>query len=198
MAVVKIGDKAPSFRLPSAQGADVGLEDYAGRPVAVWFTKGMACPFCRMQMTQLARGYPAIKAMGAEVLQITVSKPGQAKLYGRQFKLPYPYLCDPDWHVRQEWGMQTRSHGPAWYAARLVRGMRMQMPENDFGKFSPKPSELPALLTDDDMGFFVLDGRGVVRYAMSKSYSHEGGGPTTIPTNEEIVRELQRAQALAS
>ena len=51
MPSIEIGQMAPPLRLPSGQGQEVALEDYRGRQhVIVWFTKGMACPFCRQQM----------------------------------------------------------------------------------------------------------------------------------------------------
>lgn len=191
MSVLKVGDKAPSFRLPSALGTDVALEDFSGQSVVVWFTKGMACPFCRQQMSQLARGYPAIKALGGEVLEITGSKPAQARLYAKQFTLPYPYLCDPDRSVRRSWGMDVRSHGPLYYAKTFIAGSRAPRPENDFGTFAPAPGELPNLLTDDDMGFFIVDGARVIRYVSISAYTAGRG----IPGNDVIVRELERARA---
>jgi peroxiredoxin len=36
-----IGSPAPRFRLPTAQGGEVGLEDYRGRSVVLWFSKGL-------------------------------------------------------------------------------------------------------------------------------------------------------------
>ena len=191
MPLVKIGDRPPTFRLPSAQGTDVGLGDFAGRRVIVWFTKGMACPFCRQQMSQLARSYAEIKALGAEVLQVTLTRPERARVYARQFTLPFPYLCDPDFRVRRTWGMDVRSHGVGYYARRLFNGMTSPQPENDFGKLNPAPGELPNLLADDDAGFFILDGDGIVSFASAGAYV-QGGTPHAIPSNDEILRELER------
>lgn len=40
--VLDVGARAPNFRLPSAQGAEVALEDYRGRRnVVLWFSKGL-------------------------------------------------------------------------------------------------------------------------------------------------------------
>jgi peroxiredoxin len=192
MPLVTIGDRPPTFRLPTAQGADVGLDDFAGRPVIVWFTKGMACPFCRQHMSQLARGYAGIKALGAEVLQVTLTRPERARVYARQFTLPFPYLCDPDYHVRRTWGMDVRSHGVGYYARTLLRGMTSPQVENDFGKLNPTPGELPNLLADEDAGFFILRGDGVVSFASAGAYV-QGGVPQAIPGNDEILRELERS-----
>lgn len=191
MTVVKTGDRPPTFRLPTAQGSEVGLDDFGGRSVIVWFTKGMACPFCRQHMSQLARGYAGMKALGAEVLQVTLTKPERARVYARQFTLPFPYLCDADFRVRQSWGMDVRSHGVGYYARTLVRGMTSPQVENDYGTLNPSPGELPNLLTDEDAGFFILDGTGVVRFATSGAYVADGV-VQAIPANDEILRELDR------
>ena len=68
MSALTAGQPAPGFRLPSAQGPEVALEDYRGRRnVIVWFTKGMACVFCRQHMSQLARAYGEIQRRNGEV-----------------------------------------------------------------------------------------------------------------------------------
>ena len=41
MTLPEIGLPAPLFRLPAAQGTEVGLEDYRGRSVVLWFSKGL-------------------------------------------------------------------------------------------------------------------------------------------------------------
>ena len=192
MAIPRIGESARSFRLPSAQGGPVGLDDFKGRSaVVLWFTKGMACPFCRQQMSQLARAYPRIKERGGEVLEVTSSTPARAQFYARQFKLPFPYLCDPDYRVRAEWGLQKRSHGPGYYVKMLAKGMKAEPPPNDFGAFKPALGEFPQVLADDDMGIFIVDRAGVVRYSLAGSYFSEAG-PHAMPGPDEILRELER------
>jgi peroxiredoxin len=194
MAGVTVGQQAPSFRLPSGQGPEVGPEDYRGRSnVIVWLTKGMACPFCRQHMSHLARGRAQLKALNTEILQVTPTPPSRARFYAQKFTLPFPYLCDPDNRVRAEWGLGYRPHSLAWYASKFYGGMTMATPPSDFGKIHPAFGELPNLLADDDEGFFILDRQGIVRYARTGSYMGEGG-PRGIPSNEEIIRELERCE----
>jgi peroxiredoxin len=74
MPRIAVGQAAPSFRLPSAQGPEIGLEDFRGKKdVVVWFTKGMACPFCRSQMSQLSRVYDDLRKLDTEVLEVSIS-----------------------------------------------------------------------------------------------------------------------------
>ena len=199
MAGVEIGQRAPNFRLPSGRGVDVGLEDYRGRsPLIVWFTKGMACPFCRTQMSQLARGYPQIKALGAEVLQVTPTKPERARFFARNFTIPFQYLCDPDYSVHRQWGVEVRSHSLLWYAKTFRVASKIPMPPpSEIGDPKGSLRELPRMLDDSDMGFFVLDRDGIVRYKLSGSYI-EGQTSRPIPTAQEIMRELQRCASPSS
>jgi hypothetical protein len=147
-------------------------------------------------MSQLARAYPRIKEHGGEVLEVTNSTPARAQFYARRFALPFPYLCDSDYRVRAEWGLQKRPHGLGYYAKTLMACMKMTPPPNDFGDFKPALAEFPQVLADDDMGVFIVDRAGVVRYALAGAYFSEAG-PTGVPGADEIVRELERCASAA-
>ena len=192
MAQIGVGQVAPSFRLPSGQGPEVALEDYRGKKnVIVWFTKGMACPFCRQQMSQLARGYGEFAARDAEIVEVTNSTPERARVYAQKFGLRFPYLCDPDFRVRQAWGLGRRSHGPLYYVTTFYRGATAPKPETDYTGEPFKPAEIPSLLADEDMGFFIVDKQGLIRFALNEAY-FTAKGPRQIPSNAEILQELDR------
>ena len=191
--MARIGEVPPAFRLPSGQGPDVGLADYRGKSLVVWFTKGMACAFCRTQMSQLARGYDRIRAMNADVLQVTPTKPDRAQFYAKNYPIPFPYLCDPDYKTFVQWGLGVRSHSPLWYAKMAIAASRLQPPTSDLGEPPVALAEKMTLFHDNDMGFFILDRAGVVRYALSGTYMSETGS-RQIPSNDEIVRELERCE----
>ena len=191
-----VGQPAPGFKLPSAQGGEVSLDDFRGKKnVVVWFTKGMACVFCRQHMSQLARAYGDIQKRNGEVLEIAPSTPEKGRLYASKYKLPFPYLCDPEDEARQEWHIAQRKRGPGWYVGGLIGGMTAKPVENDYGQDPPPIGEIPKLLRDDDMGFFIVDRNGIVRYAYSAAYVDMTTGKPSIrpsPANDEILRELER------
>jgi len=195
MAVV-VGKLAPSFRLPSGQGPEIGLEDYRARNHAlVWFTKGIACPFCRRQMVQIGRLYPRLRELGAEVLLVAPTRPEQARLYMGRLPVPYPYLCDPGYQVRRAWGLEVRRSAGAYL--RMVRAARTlqhaDVPEPDDVAIRPGLREVPALLTDEDAGLFLVDREGVVRWGETGAYvDASGGGPVIrpLPPDGEILRAV--------
>lgn len=190
MTGVEVGQFAPSFRLPSGQGPEIGPQDYRGRQnVVVWFTKGIGCPFCRRHMTQLVHGYSSFAVLNAEILEVTSTPTERARFYVSNYRIPFPYLCDPDYRVRRSWGLDKRSHSLGWYAVRLYEGRKLEIPPSDFGTKPPSLGEFPSVLADVDMGFYILDKNGVVRYSLAGSYIVDGA-LRQIPSNEEIVRAL--------
>lgn len=190
MSAIQLGDVAPPLRLPSGQGPEIGTDDYRGRKkLIVWFTKGFGCAFCRTHMAQMVRMYPEIRDRDAEILEVTISRPEQARLYLKKFSLPFPYLCDPEYRARTSWGLSARSQPLSRYVQNMFWGIRNN-PASDFGPPDRPPlAELPRLLADDDMGFFVLDRTGVVRFSASGAYG-DPTGVRPIPTPDEILRAL--------
>ncbi len=197
MRRLSVGDKLPSFRLPSAQGAEVGPEDYRGRSnLILFFAKGMACGFCRQKMSQLARGLPRFRALGTEILMVAPTTLERGRFYARNFPLAFPYLCDPDYRVFEAYGMPLRPRSPLAKAVDLVQARLGPAPEvTELGEARPALSEIPRLLNDDDLGFFIADREGMLRYTSVGPYAHHEGwrlvGMEAIPSNEEIAARLE-------
>jgi peroxiredoxin len=193
MSEIKVGQVAPPFTLASGQGPAVSLANYQGRShVILWFTKGMGCPFCRSQMSQLARGESRLKALGAEIVQVTHSPVERAAFYVQRFRVPFTYLCDHDYAVHRQWGLDVREHSLAWYAGTLVSAVRMPKPTSDLGDPAMTFGDIRSNLRDSDTGLFVIDRGGVVRSAMVSSYMTPEGQPHGIPTVDELAKELER------
>jgi peroxiredoxin len=194
MAHVEVGQQAPAFRLPAGQGGEIGPADYRGRSnLVVWFTKGMACPFCRSQMSLFARGMDRLKAAGTEVIQVTPTKPERARFYVQNFKIPFPYLCDPDMSVHHVWGLGMRSHSLLWYLQKFQAGGKMMPPPSEVGDPKTLLTEFPVVLRDTDSGVFVVDREGIVRYRNTGAYMSEQG-LRAMPSLDEILKPLQEAR----
>jgi len=198
---VAVGTRAPSFRLLSGQGPEVGLDDYRGRRHAlVWFTKGIACPFCRRQMAQIGKLHPRLCELAAEVLLVAPTRPEHARLYLGRFPVPYPYLCDPGYRVRRAWGLEVReSIGDYLRMFRAGRALqRADVPEPGDVAIRPGPREVPVLLTDEDAGMFLVDREGIVRWSEVGPYVGASGGSPVIrplPPEGQILRALATSAA---
>src|SRR5262245_5227316 len=199
---VPIGRPAPTFRLPSADGASVGLRDYHGRKnVILWFTKGFGCPFCRQQMSHLRRALAALEPFDAVVLLIARTPPARARLYAKHFPLPFPYLCDSDGSVRSAYGLNDRSNPAGYYLKKVVgRLWDGRPPPSDFGESGrlggapgllQSPAELVRALADEDTGLFIVDAVGTMRFSSVGAWRSEAGERWQLPSTEEIVEVLR-------
>jgi hypothetical protein len=72
----------------------------------------------------------------------------------------------------------------------------LEPPSSDFGEVKVSAGEFLTELYDDDMGFFIVDKQGMVRYALAGSYGDlETLRVRPIPSNDELIRELQNLAA---
>lgn len=190
--VLAVGTPAPNFRLVSAQGDEVALEDYRGqRNVILWFSRGLFCPFCRRYMTQLRLGYREIQERGAEILQVTWSTPEEARLYFQQYQLLFPYLCDPERAVYPLYGIRIVHGGVGALAVGMAVGTAVAISDRLFRgekTASPAPFKRYGSTDMEQQAVFIIDKSGIIRYVQT---SGSLGG---LPSNAEYLRQLDRLQ----
>jgi putative peptide zinc metalloprotease protein len=181
----RVGDTAPEFRLPTAQGGELGPQDFRGNHRTVlWFSKGLFCPFCRRNMAQLGLRYSEIRALDTEILQITHNTLDEARSYFKRYPMAFPYLCDPERVAHDRYGVALEHAGVRGF---LVSGAAVAA---DFVlRGEPTPLPLPYFkryaLKDSPQAVFILDRDGVVRAV----HRLEPNAP--LPSAEQLVRELE-------
>ena len=191
--VPSVGTLAPNFRLASAQGPDIALEDYREqRNVLLWLSKGLFCPFCRRYMTQLRFGYRELQERNTEILQVTWSTQPEAQLYFRQYPLSFPYLCDADRAVSSLYGVRIVRVGVGQHVAGMAMGMAAMVSDR---LLRGEKTALPMVpmkrygLTDmDQQAVFLIDKAGLIRYV------HTTGSLGGLPSNTEYMRQIDGLQ----
>ncbi len=191
--MLAVNTVAPNFRLASAQGHDIALEDYRGQKnVLLWFSNGLFCPFCRRYMAQLRLGYPELQRRNTAILQVTCSTPEEAQLYFRHYQLSFPYLCDPERAIFPLYGIRIARAALGKFAAHMAAGMAAMVSDRLWrGEKSPSP--LPYLkrygtVDMEQQAVFLIDKAGVIRYV------HATGPLGGLPPSAEYVRQLDRLQ----
>jgi hypothetical protein len=74
----------------------------------------------------------------------------------------------------------------------MLAARRLPVGPSDVGSPRTSLAEMPSMLSDTDMGMFVLDREGVVRYAYAGAYA-DMHGIRKIPGVDELLRPLQAA-----
>ena len=101
---LEVGDKAPSFSLPDANGNKVSLNDYRGRKVIVYFYPAASTPGCTKEACDFRESLGELADAGFDVIGISPDKPEKLAKFRDNEKLTFPLLSDPDRKVLTAWG----------------------------------------------------------------------------------------------
>jgi peroxiredoxin Q/BCP len=99
-----VGDPAPEFTLPDADGKPVSLSDYRGRRVIVYFYPAASTPGCTTQACDFRDNLADLGDAGLDVLGVSPDKPAKLAKFRDKEGLTFPLLSDPDKEVLTAWG----------------------------------------------------------------------------------------------
>jgi peroxiredoxin Q/BCP len=101
---LEVGDKAPAFSLPDADGKPVKLSDFTGRKVIVYFYPAASTPGCTKQACDFRDSLAQLNDAGLDVVGISPDKPEKLAKFRDAEGLTFPLLSDPDRKVLSAWG----------------------------------------------------------------------------------------------
>ncbi|PQE00100.1 thioredoxin-dependent thiol peroxidase [Mycobacterium sp. EPG1] len=101
---LEVGDEAPAFSLPDADGNTVSLSDYKGRKVIVYFYPAASTPGCTKQACDFRDSLAELNEAGLDVVGISPDKPAKLAKFRDAEGLTFPLLSDPDKKVLEAWG----------------------------------------------------------------------------------------------
>lgn len=103
---VKKGDAFPAFRLPDAKGGVVDSKKLLKQgPLVVAFYRGGWCPYCNLQLHDLQKHLPAIRAVGAQLVAISPETPDNSVSTAEKNKLEFYVLSDKNGGVARRFGL---------------------------------------------------------------------------------------------
>ena len=116
---LEVGDKAPAFSLPDADGNTVKLSDYKGRRVIVYFYPAASTPGCTKQACDFRDSLNELNGAGLDVIGISPDKTAKLAKFRDDQKLTFPLLSDPDREVLTAWG----AYGEKTMYGKTVQGV---------------------------------------------------------------------------
>jgi thioredoxin-dependent peroxiredoxin len=106
--IVKVGDKAPDFTLPSQLGDDLTLSEYLGKKnVVLYFYPKDESPGCTKEACTFRDNYEQLASLGAEVLGVSGQSVESHKSFASHYGLPFLLLSDVGNKVRELYGVQA-------------------------------------------------------------------------------------------
>jgi peroxiredoxin Q/BCP len=107
-AAVRVGDRAPDFSLPDANGRLVGLAEFRGKqPVVLYFYPKDDTPGCTKEACSFRDQYEDFAAAGAAVIGVSSDSSESHQRFAAKYKLPFTLLSDRDGQVRKRYGIPT-------------------------------------------------------------------------------------------
>jgi peroxiredoxin Q/BCP len=103
-SALAVGDTAPGFTLPDADGNPVSLADYAGRPVIAYFYPAAMTPGCTTEACDFSSARTPLDSQGYVVLGISPDKPEKLAKFRDKEDLTITLLSDADKSVMSAYG----------------------------------------------------------------------------------------------
>ena len=202
--VLRSGEPAPDFTLPAVhREGTVSLADYRGRSALLLaFFRGIYCPFCRRQIAKLGLVRDKLLSTGVETLAVVASNLDRTRLYFRYRPTRVPLAVDPALITHRAFGVSKRPVTPELMEAlRTFRTDVMgELPQRlslmDAAKVLDERDRFEFTETDTrekqeqfplDVGQFLVDRGGIVRWVNLESAREGLAGIGKFPSDEELL-----------
>lgn len=106
-AELEVGTVAPAFTLNDQENTPHRLEDYRGRWVVLYFYPKDDTPGCTTEACNFRDDLPKLRALGVQILGMSVDSTESHAKFASKYKLPFPLLAD-------EGGVVAKSYGALW------------------------------------------------------------------------------------
>ena len=105
LAAPTVGGPAPAFELLDQEGNTRRLEDYSGKWVVLYFYPKADTPGCTTESCAFRDNIFAFRAIGAEIVGISLDDVGSQKEFAEKYSLPFPLLSDAQGTVAESYGV---------------------------------------------------------------------------------------------
>jgi peroxiredoxin Q/BCP len=103
---VNVGDKAPKFEGPTADGTRLGLKDLVGKKnVVLYFYPKDDTSGCTKEACSFRDNVQPIRSMGAEIVGVSLDSVESHKKFTTKYRLPFPLISDKGKHIATAYGV---------------------------------------------------------------------------------------------
>jgi peroxiredoxin len=109
---IAVGDSAPDFTAPDANGQQFWLSSLRGSPVLLKFYRGYWCPYCVGELDQLNRYAKDFAALGVTLVALSSDRVDELQAFRRKHDWAITLLADPALDVHRLYNVQQRNFTP--------------------------------------------------------------------------------------
>ncbi|NHA14717.1 peroxiredoxin [Thioalkalivibrio sp. XN279] len=96
MANAVIGKKVPTFKLPVTGDKALGLGDFKGRKLVIYFYPKDDTPGCTTEGQGFRDHYKAFQKAGAEIVGVSRDSVASHEKFKAKYEFPFDLISDPD------------------------------------------------------------------------------------------------------
>ena len=103
--MIRIGQKAPDFKLASSDGKVLRLKDFSGKKVVLYFYPKDDTSGCTREACSFEAHQDAMKKQGAVVLGVSADSLDSHRKFAEKYRLSFPLLSDEKKEVIAAYGV---------------------------------------------------------------------------------------------
>ena len=120
MTHLKIGDTAPEINSVDQNGSRIGIQQYRGKKIVLYFYPKDMTPGCTVQSCNLRDNYNSLIEKGYVVLGCSADSPEKHQKFINKYNLPFPLISDENKEVLNAYGVW----GPKKFMGRTFDGIK--------------------------------------------------------------------------
>ena len=101
---LETGQAAPPFSAHDHAGNQVTSDDFAGRPVVLYFYPAAFTPGCTTESCDFRNRYQTFTDAGYEIVGLSPDEPHKLARFRSEHDLPFPLVSDPDHSIADAYG----------------------------------------------------------------------------------------------
>ena len=100
-----LGQKVPTFALPTGDGDNVNSKALLGKPYVLYFYPKDDTPSCTVQACNLRDNYSMLFKKGFQIIGISTDTTKSHQKFATKYQLPFPLIPDEDHAIAEKYGV---------------------------------------------------------------------------------------------
>ena len=156
---IKVGDKAPHFKIESYNEGMIDLSELIGKQkIVLIFSRYFGCPICQLDFNILLEKVSEIKEKGAKLLYVTQSGEKVAKEFIEKYNIDFPIIPSSKEELYAEFGLGLMTAGAVTKVrSKLKEASKLGIGHGDFEGWEKQG---PGQFVIDEQGNIIHERKG--------------------------------------
>jgi len=156
---IKVGDKAPHFKIESYNEGMIDLSELIGKQkIVLIFSRYFGCPICQLDFNILLEKVSEIKEKGAKLLYVTQSGEKVAKEFIEKYNIDFPIIPSSKEELYAEYGLGLMTAGAVTKVrSKLKEASKLGIGHGDFEGWEKQG---PGQFVIDEQGNIIHERKG--------------------------------------